>query len=104
MIAKELSLVPCVVKVDYPVIASVSNWGAYGLAAYLSILSGKNLMPTYVWAAKYMKETVEIGSVDGITHERVTHVDGFEESVEQEIIDALGGKIDAELTQSAAAV
>ena len=104
IIEKELSLVPCIVKVDYLVIASVSNWGAYGLAAYLSIMEGKHLMPSYAWAAKYMEETVEIGSVDGITHERVTHVDGFEESVEQEIIDALGGKIDAELTQSAAAV
>ena len=104
IIEQELSLVPCVVKVDYLVIASVSNWGAYGLAAYLSIMEGKHLMPSYAWAAKYMEETVEIGSVDGITHERVTHVDGFEESVEQEIIDALGAKIDAELTQSAAAV
>ncbi|MBO6210789.1 MAG: DUF4392 domain-containing protein, partial [Schwartzia sp.] len=35
IIKQELSLVPCVVKVDYLVIASVSNWGAYGLAAYL---------------------------------------------------------------------
>ena len=104
VIEKELSLVPCIVKVDYPVIASVSNWGAYGLAAYLSILEGKHLMPAYAWAADYMKETVEIGSVDGITHERVTHVDGFAESVEQEIIDALGAQIDAELTESAAAV
>ena len=104
IIKQELSLVPCIVKVDYLVIASVSNWGAYGLAAYLSIMEGKHLMPAYAWAADYMKETVEIGSVDGITHERVTHVDGFEESVEQEIIGALGAKIDAELAQSAAAV
>ncbi len=104
IIKQELSLVPCVVTVDYPVIASVSNWGAYGLAAYLSILAGKNLMPSYAWAAEYMKETVEIGSVDGITHERVTHVDGFDESVEQEILDALTDKIDAELAESAAAV
>ena len=59
-------------------------------------------MPSYAWAADYMKETVEIGSVDGITHERVTHVDGFDESVEQEIIDALAAEIDAELAQRAA--
>lgn len=97
VIEKELSLVPCVVKVDHLVIASVSNWGAYGLAAYLSILEGKHLMPSYAWAATYMKKTVEIGSVDGITHERVTHVDGFDESVEQEILDALADKIDAAL-------
>lgn len=104
VIAKELSLVPCVVKVDYPVIASVSNWGAYGLAAYLSILSGRHLMPSYAWAAEYMRETVAIGSVDGITHERVTHVDGFDESVEREILDALADMIDAEMAERAAAV
>ena len=102
VIEKDLSLVPCVVKVDHLVIASVSNWGAYGLAAYLSIFDGKHLMPSYDWAADYMKETVEIGSVDGITHERVTHVDGFDESVEQEILDALAAEIDAELAQRAA--
>ena len=101
IIKRELSLVPCVVKVDHLVIASVSNWGAYGLAAYLSILDGNHRMPAYAWAAEYMKETVEIGSVDGITHERVTHVDGFDESVEQEILDALAEKIDEELAQSA---
>ena len=102
VIEKELSLVPCIVKVDHLVIASVSNWGAYGLAAYLSIFSGKHLMPSYAWAAEYMKETVEIGSVDGITHERVTHVDGFDESVEQEILDALSKEIDAALESRAA--
>ncbi|MBO4852356.1 MAG: DUF4392 domain-containing protein [Schwartzia sp.] len=97
VIEQELSLVPCVVNVDHLVIASVSNWGAYGLAAYLSILEGKHLMPSYAWAADYMRETVQIGSVDGITHERVTHVDGFDESVEQEIMDALAQEIDAAL-------
>ena len=102
VIQKELSLVPCVVKVDHLVIASVSNWGAYGLAAYLSILAGRHLMPSYAWAADYLKETVAIGSVDGITHERVTHVDGFDESVEQEILDALGDQIDAALAERAA--
>ena len=40
--------------------------------------------------------------MDGITLERVTHVDGFDESVEQEILDALAAEIDAELAQCAA--
>ncbi len=101
VISEELSLVPCVVKTDHLVIASVSNWGAYGLASYLSIFSGKHLLPSYEWAAAYLRETVEIGSVDGITHERVPHVDGFAEEVEEEIITALSEKIDAELAQCA---
>lgn len=40
-----------------------------------------------------MAETVAIGSVDGITHERITHVDDFDESFEQEIVDALSKEI-----------
>ncbi len=101
VIHRELSIVPCVIEVDRLVIASVSNWGAYGLAAYLSIMAGRHLMPSYEWAAEYLRETVAIGSVDGITHERVTHVDGFDESVECEIMDALGEQIDAGLAQCA---
>ena len=98
VIAKELALSPCVVKADHLVIASVSNWGAYGLAACLSILAKRHLMPSYDWAAEYLKETVAIGSVDGITHERVTHVDGFDESVEREILEALSEEIDNALS------
>ncbi len=101
VIEKELSLVPCVVKVDYLVIASVSNWGAYGLAAYLSILAGRHLMPSYDWASAYLEETVSIGSVDGITHERVAHVDGFDGTVGKEILDALSEEIEAGLEEAA---
>lgn len=89
IIEKELSLIPCKVPVDFLVIASVSNWGAYGIAAYLSIMVGQLLMPEYSWIASYIEETVAIGSVDGVTHEQVPHVDGFDESVEQEIVEAL---------------
>ena len=103
-IEKHLSLVPCVVKADHLVIASVSNWGAYGLAACLSILEGKRLMPSCDWAAEYLRETVEIGSVDGITHERVAHVDGFDENVEREILEALASQVDEELSEQSIAV
>ena len=37
---------PAVSTVDRLIIASVSNWGGYGLAAALSHLAGKNLLPT----------------------------------------------------------
>ena len=97
VIKNELSLVPCVVRADHLVIASVSNWGAYGLAAYLSVMAGRPLMPSYRWAEDYLEDTVKIGSVDGITHERVPHVDGFDENVEREIIEALREEIEANL-------
>ena len=93
VIKNELSLVPCRVKVDKLVIASVSNWGAYGLTAYLSVLIGRNVLLTHKEIHEYIFETVKIGSCDGITHELVPHVDGFGEDIEQEIVDALQDQI-----------
>ena len=93
IIQRELSLIPCKVSVDRLVIASVSNWGAYGITAYLSILSRMHLLPEYREIADYLVQTVDIGSVDGVTHERVPHVDGFSEEVEQEIVDALQDEV-----------
>lgn len=89
VITEKLSLVPCVVTVDTLVIASVSNWGAYGIAAYLQKLSGRKIFLTSDEVEDFLGKTVEIGSVDGITHERVTHVDGFDGTVHREILDAL---------------
>ena len=49
-VAKEVTTVdslvkePCVTEVSELIIASVSNWGGYGLAASLSKLSGKNVL------------------------------------------------------------
>lgn len=93
IIAGKLSLVPCRTKTSYLVIASVSNWGAYGVTAYLSQLSGKDVFLSFSEIEQFIRDTVAIGSVDGITHERISHVDGFDEAVEQEILDALHAAI-----------
>ena len=90
VIKEKLSLVPCAVPCDRLVIASVSNWGAYGITAYLEKLSGEMVFPKYDEVNSFIEQTVEIGSVDGVTHERVAHVDGFDGTVEKEIVDALG--------------
>ncbi len=101
VITKDLSLVPCRVRTDLLVTASVSNWGAYGIAAALERATGK---PVYsiidgVTVDKkvesYIQATVEIGSVDGVTHERVAHVDGYEAEIEQEILKALADAVKA---------
>ena len=38
---------------------------------------------------KFIEKTVEIGSVDGVTHERIAHVDGYSNGEEAEILTAL---------------
>lgn len=89
VISEKLSLEPCVVQTDYLVVASVSNWGAYGLIACLALLSAKELVPDYRDVLRYIRKTVEMGSVDGVRKENIAMVDGFELEVEQEIIESL---------------
>lgn len=88
-IRRKLALEPCVVSTDILVIASVSNWGAYGITAALGRLCEKELLPSFEWVKGYIKKTVEMGSVDGITHEKIISVDGKDMRIEQEILTAL---------------
>lgn len=89
VIAEQLELKPCQVACDHLIIASVSNWGAYGLTAYLEKLTGEHVLPDFAWVRSYLERTVALGSVDGVTKTRQVSVDGYDISVEQEILDSL---------------
>ena len=88
-IRRKLSLNPCVVSTDVLVIASVSNWGAYGIVAALGSITDKKLLPEFSWIEDYIAYTVKKGSVDGISHENIVSVDGKDMTIECEIITAL---------------
>ena len=88
-IAAKLELVPCAVRVDNLIIASVSNWGAYGLAAWLSKLCGEDLLAQFEECRDFIARTVRLGSVDGVTHEFSCSVDGVGMDGEAEILGAL---------------
>jgi len=88
-IVEYLSLVPCVVCCDFPIIASVSNWGAYGFIAYLQKEHNVELLPSFEEVDEYLGFIVSLGSVDGIKKEQVKSVDGKEWSLEKEIIESL---------------
>ena len=68
---------PAATKVSKLILASVSNWGGYGLAASLSKLAGRNLLPTLEQEADMLRRTVDLGSVDGFSAEPRYEVDGF---------------------------
>ena len=89
VISKKLSLVPCVNKVDHLVIATVSNWGAFGMTAYLEKLTCVHVFPSYENMHKYLEQTVAIGSIDGVNKVHVCTVDGYPAEVEEEIVNAL---------------
>ena len=68
---------PCVTTTSALVIASVSNWGGYGLVAAMSKIKGKNLLPSIEAEQALVKRNVELGAVDGPSGEAVPMVDGF---------------------------
>ena len=71
---------PAVTKVDRLVIASVSNWGGYGLVAALSLLAGRNLLPSVEHETALIHRMVDLGVVDGTTGSAVATVDNFSTS------------------------
>jgi len=68
---------PSIATVDKLVVASVSNWGGYGLVAALSRLAGRNLLPTAEHETQMIHRMVEIGIVDGTTGKAIPTVDAF---------------------------
>ena len=84
-----LDLVPAEVKADILVIATVSNWGAYGIVAALEQLTRLPLLLSFSKAERCLRRTVGMGSVDGISHEHIVRVDGFGMETEKEILDGL---------------
>ena len=67
---------PSVTTTTRLIIASCSNWGAYGLVAALSQLTGRNLLPSVRQARGWVDRLVEVGAVDGLSGERKNWVDG----------------------------
>jgi len=80
---------PCVTRVSRLVIASVSNWGGYGLVAALSSMVGQDLLPTVDEERRLVARTAALGAVDGTTGEADGKVDGFGPEVTAEILTDL---------------
>ena len=68
---------PAMSRVDRLIIASVSNWGGYGLVAAISRLAGRNLLPGPDDEAQMVEGMIEAGAVDGTTGDAVPTVDNF---------------------------
>ena len=84
---------PAVAKVDRLVIASVSNWGGYGLVAALSRLAGKNLLPSVEHETRMVHRMIEIGVVDGTTGRAVPTVDDFSLEENGKVLEQLHGMV-----------
>jgi hypothetical protein len=67
---------PCVTRTGRLIIASASNWGAYGLIAALSLLTDRRLLPSIERGHQWVVDAVAAGAVEGLTGERKDWVDG----------------------------
>ena len=80
---------PTVSRADRLVIASVSNWGGYGLVAALSRLAGRDLLPSVEHETKMIHRLVELGAVDGTNGGAVPLVDNFSTEENGKVLEQL---------------
>ncbi len=82
--------IACVVPTDFCIAAGVSNWGAFGLVGALSVLAGRNLLPTPDECYKDLERLVAVGgAVDGVSHRREPTVDGLEWSFTLRMLEGI---------------
>ena len=86
---ESLVKIPCITQTTKLMLASVSNWGGYGLAAALSALSGRNLLPSIEEERQLLRDTVDLGAVDGMSAKQEYKVDGFTIEENSQALQAL---------------
>ena len=84
---------PAITQVDRLVIASVSNWGGYGLVAAISRMVGRNLLPAVEEDSRLITEMVDDGAVDGGSGQNRYYVDNFTLEENAEMLRLLHGKV-----------
>jgi hypothetical protein len=77
------------VTVDHLVVAGASNWGAYGIVAALSRLTGQPLLHSPGLERAMLEACVKAGAVDGITRKAEPTVDGLPAETHQAIVELL---------------
>ena len=80
---------PTTIEVDELVIASVSNWGAYGLIAAISLIKNQNLLVSVEEEIEIINTLVGLGVVDGMSGKPESFVDGFDLDSNSKILQSL---------------
>lgn len=72
----QLNIIPAVTECDELIISDVSNWGVYGILAFLSLWSKKDLL-NEACPEQILKYISKLGSVDGVTRKNELTEDGL---------------------------
>ena len=84
---------PAISQVDRLILASVSNWGGYGLVAALSRLVGRDLLPSVELDRQLICQMVDQGAVDGTSGENKYYVDNFTLEQNGNVLERLHGMV-----------
>ncbi len=83
------------VPTDVLVVAAISNWGGYGLAAGLAIATeNKDVLHDAAIEREMLRRCVEAGAVDGIKARLMMGVDGTSAACQEAIITMLGNLVE----------
>ena len=74
---QDLNIVPATTTCDELIVADVSNWGAYGIIAFLSVWNQRDLLGEFV-PIDIFRYISELGSVDGVTRINQLTEDGLD--------------------------
>ena len=85
---KKLNIVPAVTSADELILADVSNWGAYGMIAFLGLWQGQDLLAK-IKPLAILQYLSELGSVDGVTRINQLTEDGLPVSEGESVIAQL---------------
>lgn len=93
----ELVAIPASTVTTRLLISTVSNWAAYGLLGAMSIISGKALLPSVEEQSEMLHDIVARGAVDGVLVKQVNSVDGFDETINNAVLQDIHKLIDQQM-------
>jgi len=85
---ESLDIVPAVTSADELIVADVSNWGSYGMIAFLGLWQQQDLLAK-IKPLAILQYLSDLGSVDGVTRINQLTEDGLPPSEGQSVIDQL---------------
>ncbi|WP_048159918.1 glutamate cyclase domain-containing protein [Thermococcus barophilus] len=85
-----------IVDTDELIVSAVSNWGAYGLVAQVSLEVGENLLEGWD-ERKNLQVIVSAGLIDGIIKKPAMSVDGISVDIHEKIVELLKETVNYQL-------
>ena len=87
-ILESLNIKPARIGCDELIVADVSNWGAYAVIGVAEALCKRPILD-WLDSSALLARCIELGAVDGVTHQPTQTEDGFESGVGEAVIEEI---------------